>query len=351
MRVDPDAAAAVEEWATLVQIVRSRLLDGPMISRADPALRAALERALPISTERGPEASSGCYPGLVAEAHRARPVSGRIESAQAAEHLKMVLDRAERSDQRAKNASIPRWPVDLAPDEPHVTDSIRRVLAQIPPRAGVEPALAATDWSERGAVMVRAASALITEVWPEMFQELSAVVRQLALLSGPSANGFTDFTTHGVIYLNRSRCEDGADGLPARWRLAETLVHEETHNRCNGASLTARFLHDPDGDRRVDTPLRADPRPLAGLFQQIVVLARSVQLYDRGIAHGADELETGQARAAIRARRDTLLGQGFDGVATAKGHAAEFSPTGQRIVDEAAAFLHSTAACREPASR
>jgi HEXXH motif-containing protein len=280
-------------------------------------------------------------------------VAGRTDNAQAAERLKLVLERAERSDQRAENASIPRWRVDLAPEEPHLAGSIRRALAQIPPRAGSEPALATTDWSEPDASTVRAASALITAIWPEMFEELAAVVRQLALLSGPSANGFTDFATHGVIYLNRSRCQDGADGLPARWRLAETLVHEATHNRCNGASVTTSFLRDTDGEKRVNTPLRADPRPLAGLFQQIVVLARSVQLYDRGIVRGADETETetDQARAAIRARRDKLLGQGLDGVATAKGYAADFSPTGLQVVDEAAAHLHSVVASLEPASR
>jgi len=115
--------------------------------------------------------------------------------------------------------------------------------------------------------------------------------------------------------------------------------------------VTTSFLRDTDGEKRVNTPLRADPRPLAGLFQQIVVLARSVQLYDRGIVHGADETETDQARAAIRARRDKLLGQGLDGVATAKGYAADFSPTGLQVVDEAAAHLHSVVASLEPASR
>ncbi|HEY1971163.1 MAG TPA: HEXXH motif-containing putative peptide modification protein, partial [Pseudonocardia sp.] len=311
----------------------------------------ALERALPTGRQRGPETTASCYPGLVAEAHRVRsPAVASADSPPADQHLRAVLERAERSDQRALAAAIPGWPVDLAPEEPHLTGSIQRVLAQIPPKPGAEPMLASADWSEPAPATVRAASALIGAVWPEMFQEMSVVVRQLALLSGPSANGFTDFTTHGVIYLNRSRCQDSDDGLPARWRLAETLVHETTHNRCNGASLTARFLRDPDDQTRVSTPLRADPRPLAGLFQQIVVLARCVQFYDRGIAHGADEREPRRAGTALRARRDTLLAQGTRGVATAQRHAADLSPTGARIVDEAAALLRGAAAARAAVS-
>ena len=54
MRVDPDAAAAVDEWGILVKIVRSRLMGRLTNSGEDSALCAALERELTRVTAASP---------------------------------------------------------------------------------------------------------------------------------------------------------------------------------------------------------------------------------------------------------------------------------------------------------
>jgi hypothetical protein len=71
----------------------------------------------------------------------------------------------------------------------------------------------------------------MASVWPEMVAEMTAVVRQVALLRGYGIDGFTDFTTHGAIFLNERRLRPADDGLPAQVYLAEAWVHEATHNR------------------------------------------------------------------------------------------------------------------------
>jgi hypothetical protein len=45
---------------------------------------------------------------------------------------------------------------------------------------------------------------LIKRIWPAMHAEIATVVRQIARLAGPGINGFTDFATHGVVYVNRT---------------------------------------------------------------------------------------------------------------------------------------------------
>ncbi|MQY04341.1 hypothetical protein ACRB68_23940 [Actinomadura sp. RB68] len=168
-----------------------------------------------------------------------------------------------------------------------------------------------------------------------MHAELAVLVRQVAMLAGWGINGFTDFTTHGAIFVNERRLAPDSGGPPPRLRLAEALVHEGAHTRCNAAALTTPFLT-PDGSASgalVGTPLRADPRPLSGLFQQVVVLARCVMLYDLVLREGAS------SEPQTAARRDLLLSQGRQGVAAAQAHRPELTRAGQDVLDEAAEVL------------
>lgn len=352
MRIEPDAGSAESDQRALIRIVRALL---ERVTTAGPA-REAVRRALPPSADRADHGiPPPLYPGLVATAQRLQlslrsptPTHGPAPAHSAIAEpgpdavVAAAAERALAADGRAE--VLPGgWRVDLTPDEPHLAESVRRALAQIPPRTDREPSAKVILWSEPDRAMAHRAAALIHRVWPRMLAEMASVVRQLALLDGPSINGFTDFATHGAIYVNRTRLESGRDGIPAHCRLAEALVHEATHNRCNVASVGTPFLTaDSAGVDEVDTPLRADPRPLSGLFQQIVVIARSVRLYDLALDGPAEP-----GRDALVARRDLLLAQGARGVRTAHAHTAGLSEAGRAVVDEADALLRDPVSAGE----
>ena len=334
MRVEPDDRSAQSDQAALVRIVRSKLVR----AAGTPRLRCALDHTLPA--RMAGEGPPPLYPGLVAAASPAG-----LDS-----QLAAVLDCADSSARRAHEPLAATWQVDLTPAEPHLSESVRRALAQLPHRPDRTPTAEVAGWRDDERAVADAAATLIRRVWPAMFAELVIVVRQLALLAGPSIHGFTDFATHGAVYVNRTRLGAGRDGLPGHVRLAEALVHEGTHNRCNVASLSTRFLSD-DGsaEERLDTPLRTDPRPMAGLFQQIVVVARSLRLYDLVLTDSADPDAADPAatdRDALTSRRDTLREQGIRGLATARAHAGALSATGQAVLDQADALLCRTTAGR-----
>ncbi|HEY2204829.1 MAG TPA: HEXXH motif-containing putative peptide modification protein [Pseudonocardia sp.] len=255
--------------------------------------------------------------------------------------LREVAGRARDSTRRAAGSGCPGWPVDLAPAEPHLAASVARAVAALPPGAGdIPPDVRLGDWHEKDRAVLRASVSLLGAAWPEILTELTVTVRQIALLDGDGVSGFTDFGCHGAIFVNRRRLTDTDAGLPARVRFAEALVHEGTHVRCNAAGWAAPLLADPtDRSITVSTPLRRDPRPLNGLFQQLAVLARCTVLYERTIA-------AGESHPSVAARRDVLHRHGTAAAETLDGHRAALSERGAATVDEALAALAPTSPAR-----
>ncbi|GAA1987736.1 aKG-HExxH-type peptide beta-hydroxylase [Kitasatospora viridis] len=328
MLVTPDARAAEQDGRTVARLVRAGL------SRVLP------EADLPAETALG-------YPGYHAAAHRAqrlthRQTSGGQPDRQLAEELRGVDADARASAARAaRRTGEARWPVDLPPAERHLLESLDRARAGLPPRperAAELAALTVAPWNPRHRRAFDRAERLLGEVWPEMLAEVATVVRQVALLDGWGIAGFTDFTVHGVVFVNADRVlPEPADGaLPAPLPLVEALVHEGTHTRCNAAAVTTPFLSGAPTDL-LRTPLRADPRPLAGLFQQVVVLARSVLLYRRLLAAPPAALNGG--RAAAEARHALLTAQGLAGCATLEDHREALTDAGRSTAAQARTLL------------
>ncbi|MEW1865498.1 HEXXH motif-containing putative peptide modification protein [Streptomyces sp. NPDC088194] len=311
MRVEPDAQEAVHERT---QVLRR--------------LRRVLERA--ELTPPAPEALR--HPAAAEVAHLAQHAL-RLGPLRPEQHSRLAA-RLER---------VP--PAAFGPADPqdHLDRSVTRALRAIPARQGADgqPVTAVlTVWDERERASLARALGLLTRVWPEAAAEVRETVTEIALLDGEAINGFTDFTVHGAVLIHRARLTDSAAGLPGHVRFAEALVHEGTHTRCNAAALTTPFLEpgdqaqDADGTGRagellVETPLRADPRPLTGLFQQTVVLARSVEFYLRHT--GADP--------AVDSRRATLLRGAHQAVDTLNAHADQLTDDGKRLLAECGALI------------
>jgi ribosomal protein S12 methylthiotransferase accessory factor len=341
--------------------------DGPQAGRDQAAVTRLLSAVLSVIDTHAQLASAGketgvlWYPGLVAVAHEAqraqraaqrgsgeeRGVVARLQAA-----LQEAVEQAQASARRAQDCACPAWKVDLAPPEPHLNASLARAVAQAPKRpdrADDLARMAVADWRAEQREAVCAASCLLASVWPEMLAEMKTVVRQVVLLQGYGIDGFTDFTAHGAIFVNHQRLEPGVDGVPVDARLAEALVHEATHNRCNAAAVSRPFLaggHE-DFQSLVMTPLRPDPRPLTGLFQQLVVLVRCWILYDR-LVHRAAAVS---GEEGLRVRRHRLLAQATQGLATLQHHCGELTVHGRDVVAEAEDLLSGRPALRMQAER
>ncbi|MEV5880820.1 HEXXH motif-containing putative peptide modification protein [Streptomyces sp. NPDC052101] len=227
-------------------------------------------------------------------------------------------------------------PAPAAP-APHLARSVARALALV--SAGADPCGGSrlTAWRRADRAVLDESLARLAAVWPEMLAELRICVAQVALLEGRAIDGFTDFATHGAIHVHRARLSASPLGLPGPVRFAEALVHEGTHTRCNAAQLgTPPLTSSADTADPVRTPLRSDPRPLTGLFQQTVVLARCTALYVRLLA------EETEAATALAARRDRLADQARQAITALRAHSSMLTEHGLGTMEECDSLLRAT---------
>ncbi|MYV99723.1 HEXXH motif-containing putative peptide modification protein [Streptomyces sp. SID3343] len=312
MHVEPDAAQAAEERATLARTTRT------VLGRAD--LRVTHEEA--------------GHPAVVEIAHAAQRVLRGTPQPERLAALGRLLEHA-RAGITAPDRGRP-----LRPAEPraHLDRAVARALKAIPVREDAPLAdSAVVAWRVRDIETLDRAEELLTASWPQAHAELGEIVVQVALLHGAAIDGFTDFGIHGAVLINRARLDPDPSGLPGPIRLAEALVHEGTHTRCNAAAVTAEPFLRPSGaaDPLVATPLRADPRPLGGLFQQAVVLGRSVLLYERLLDHDP------AAPDAVRARCDRLARDAGAAVRTLREHREALSGHGAAVADQVAEVVRA----------
>ncbi|MER5618634.1 HEXXH motif-containing putative peptide modification protein [Streptomyces sp. NPDC002215] len=314
--MEPDASQSAEECSALAHMTR-----------------LTLERAgLAVSPEEA------AHPAIVEAAHIAQHFlrTGPLTPERLA-RLSGVVDRARTTIVTSPASGLP-WLAQLAAPGPHLERSVVRALKSIP-NPGGEPGTphssVVVGWRARDEAAIRETIALLAANWPGEYAELRQILLQIALLDGPAIDGFTDFTVHGAVFIRRSRLGPAPDALPGPIRLAEALVHEGTHTRCNAASVAAQpFLRPVDDDGpMVSTPLRIDPRPLTGLFQQMVVLARSVLLYRRLLAGDTGDSSTA---ATVQSRHDQLALSAVDAVRTMTDHQDMLTDHGRTVLEDAA---------------
>ncbi|MGW6236004.1 aKG-HExxH-type peptide beta-hydroxylase [Streptomyces sp. NPDC055094] len=304
MHVEPDAREATRERTGLVERMRAVLLRAELAPPPEEALRH------PAAAETVHTAQHALRSGALGQERRAT-LSARLGALTAPSG---------------------------GPAEPagHLRRSLARALRSLPaPRSDGPPRTAATAaWTGREREVLADALALLAAAWPRSAAEIRETVAEVALLEGNAIDGYTDFAVHGAIFLNRVRLTPGDDGLPAAVRCAEAVLHEATHTRCNAAAVAQPFLlperasgeggagTGTGGPLLVATPLRADPRPLSGLFQQTVVLARIVCLYER----------LDQSGEAVARRRERVTASARQAVHTLAEHEHSLTPRGGSVL-------------------
>jgi hypothetical protein len=147
--------------------------------------------------------------------------------------------------------------------------------------------------------MLDEAIEIISRVDSIIHSEIEALLRRIYLATAnkdPSAKrfgGVTSFLVWGASFIN-------IDFYRTRWDAVQFLVHEITHGLLFGLSFDEPLvLNAPEESYR--SPLRADPRPMDGVFHAALVCGRLADFnqawLDSGLAKGADRESSRRAVA------------------------------------------------------
>lgn len=225
----------------------------------------------------------------------------------------------------ARNLTLSRW------GEAEAADLVALLCAQ-------DPGAAARfgDVSEDQRLVFRqrldaGLDLLATEV-PDLHGEITAMVRQVLLARPPEGaeivfDGASHYQFWGLLMLNAER-HTTAVGL------AEALAHESGHSLLFGLTTTEPLVFNPD-EELFSSPLRADPRPMDGIFHATFVSARMAWTMER---LAQSKRLSPEERAAARAAAERDRGNFHKGQAVIALH-ARLSPTGAEIMDNAAKWI------------
>ncbi|MFD8011589.1 aKG-HExxH-type peptide beta-hydroxylase [Streptomyces sp. NPDC058955] len=275
----PTGTRALERRLT-DRVLRSLNVGQRLIASRLPTLAAALDD---MSHEC--EAAVLTHPELIHWQTRFNQVlregfpPGQLETA--AVSLDAALHIAKQSVRRTNR-------IDTQLDSPAarhlLAQAVRRILFR---HTGAAPAFGQVDAApvrpdSETRRLLNEALAQIAQTWPDMHDELSTLVRAVVLFDEGSAPAgrvtmLTDSHYHGAFFLSTSYLKRRAEaGL-----LAYDLIHEATHTYLNALLLSGVKLFRHSTGRLYATALRPDPRPLSGVFHQLLVLARAVEFSAR----------------------------------------------------------------------
>lgn len=177
---------------------------------------------------------------------------------------------------------------------------------------------------------------LIEECAPELYDEITEILRVICLGVGPEEkgaytfDGASAFELWGAIVLNANEARDVVD-------LVQTLAHESCHVMLFGYCIDGTLVHNPDDELHA-SPLRADPRPIDGIFHATFILARmhyaAKKLAESGLLDAS--LQT-KAEDEIARRKASF----YDGLGTLKKH-ARYSKEGEALMLAAEAYMDTS---------
>lgn len=243
---------------------------------------------------------------LFAELAREQPVEGSFRMLALGEPA--MADRAERY-LRFMNGDLTYKYVFLPPSAEEVT-AFRRHIASV------------MDLLQRAA--------------PEFVAELKTLIAELILVVGSKDarvhfDGGSSYQLWGALFLNAVRHTTRIDVI-------EALAHESAHSRLFGLCTEEAAVKNPD-DELHPSPLRAEPRPMDGVYHAAFVSARMHWAMSRLIASG---LLSEEERALATQARDADKRNFEKGYETVAAH-GQLTRTGQLAIDAAHAYMSRAA--------
>lgn len=170
---------------------------------------------------------------------------------------------------------------------------------------------------------------------PGLAAEIRALLREIILAAGTleskamTFDGASAFMLWGAIILNANQ--------PKReLTMVEMLAHESAHNLLFGFSADESLVENPP-EELFPSPLRADPRPMDGIYHATFVTARMHRavkgLLDSGILSAAQK-ELAEKDLGDNAR---LFAKGIETV----DRFGKLTPLGKTVMDGAKAYMAS----------
>ena len=139
---------------------------------------------------------------------------------------------------------------------------------------------------------------IIKELDKEVYEELEEYNNSIVVFDGSVLVGITSMRAFGKIYIKTPDPALSEDEKTAYY--IEHIVHEGAH-----LHLHSIMMHDPlvlnSDDERYPAPIRADLRPMYGIFHATFVLSRMARVFQRwaeasGLPVATDEYEKAVAR-------------------------------------------------------
>lgn len=177
---------------------------------------------------------------------------------------------------------------------------------------------------------------LLAHGTPDLHAEIRELVRVVLLAQAPEGatmqfDGASHYQFWGLLLLNPTFHKTPV-------AVAEVLAHEAGHSLLFGLTVHEPLTLNPD-EERFTSPLRADPRPMDGIYHATFVSARMAWAMERLAASGVLTAEERIAaeEAAAADRRNFAAG---DSVIRESG---KLSETGRAIIENARAFMAAPA--------
>ena len=175
---------------------------------------------------------------------------------------------------------------------------------------------------------------IIEKNCPELGSEISELISELVLCSTDDSDegdfgSVSCFMLWGAMILNIDIIEDPL-------QFVESVAHESGHVKLFAYSTEEPLVHNPPQEL-YSSPLRADPRPMDGIFHATYVLARmhwtAREIYQSGNVDGSTQKRLVQNMEYYR--------NGFDGGMDAINTHAELSTIGNKLINDAAQYMSS----------
>lgn len=173
----------------------------------------------------------------------------------------------------------------------------------------------------------REAIAIISQVDKRIDDEIKTFLARIYLAvvnSDPSSKpfgGVTSVMAWGATFVN-------IEAYQTRWDAMQFLVHEITHSLLFGLSSDQPLVLNL-AEESYPSPLRADPRPMDGIFHATLVCARLAAFNQAWVNSGLAETDDRDRSKNAVVRNSQLF---HDGLAVIKQH-GNLSELGHRLVD------------------
>jgi len=173
---------------------------------------------------------------------------------------------------------------------------------------------------------------LLGAALPELAGELKAIIHEVICVTGSpddsgEFHGGSHFQLWGALFLN--------GGLHAnRLEMAEVIAHESAHSLLFGFCTQESLVRNPD-EELFPSPLRAEPRPMDGVYHATFVSARMHWAMSKLVESGLltdEEIEFAHEAAAVDAKN---FATGFE---TISAH-GDLSQHGRQLIENAHHYI------------